>query len=80
MAHGAPLVATAAGARGLEEGAGSAFLQADSPEAFGECLVGLLRDPAEAEALAARGAAFAGEYYRRNVEALAAVVNARSPR
>lgn len=79
MAHGAPLVATASGARGLEEGAGAAFLQADSPEAFSECLVGLLRDPVQAEALAARGAAFAGEYYRRNVQALAAAVSAKSP-
>jgi glycosyltransferase involved in cell wall biosynthesis len=74
MAHGAPLVATVSGARGLEQGAGTAFLQADTPEAFSECLVGLLRDPAHAEALAARGAAFADEYYRRNVQALAVAV------
>ena len=79
MAHGAPLVATGSGARGLEEGAGAAFLQADSPEAFSACLVGLLENPSEAEALAARGAAFAAEYYRRNVEALAAAVNAKRP-
>jgi glycosyltransferase involved in cell wall biosynthesis len=79
MAHGAPLVATVTGARGLEEGAGTAFLQADTPEAFSECLIGLLRDPVHAETLAARGAAFAGEYYRRNVRALAAAVNGASP-
>jgi glycosyltransferase involved in cell wall biosynthesis len=78
MAHGAPLVATVSGARGLEDGAGAAFLQADSPEAFSECLVGLLRNPVQAEALAARGAAFVGEYYRRNVQALAAAVNGTS--
>jgi len=79
LAYGAPLVATDSGARGLEEGAGVAFLQADSPEAFSQCLVGLLRDSAQAEALAARGAAFAGQYYRRNVEALAAAVSAERP-
>jgi hypothetical protein len=67
LVHGAPLVTTASGARGLEEGAGTAFLQADSAEDFAEHLVQLLRGPAGAEALAARGGAFAGRYYQRNL-------------
>jgi glycosyltransferase involved in cell wall biosynthesis len=79
LAHGAPLVTTSSGARGLEDGAGpgpgAAFLQADSHEAFGECMIRLLQDPTQADRLAERGAGFAAEYYRRNVQALADVVN-----
>lgn len=80
LAHGAPLVTTASGARGLEEGAGTAFLQADSAGEFGEHLVQLLREPAQAEALAGRGAEFASRYYRRNLQALADVVNGTGSR
>jgi glycosyltransferase involved in cell wall biosynthesis len=75
LRHGRPLVTTASGARGLEEGVGTAFLQADSPEEFGQCLVDLLRDPALATALAQRAAAFARSYYQRSLQALADVVN-----
>jgi hypothetical protein len=38
-------------------------------------MVRLLQDPTQADRLAERGAAFAAEYYRRNVQALADVVN-----
>lgn len=71
---------TRSGARGLEEGAGVAFLQADSPEAFGECLVRVLRDGAQAKTFAERGAAFAVEYYHRSVQALARAVNSTATR
>ena len=80
LAHAAPLVTTASGARGLEEGAGVAFLQANSPEEFGERLVQLLREPVQAGALAGRGAAFASRYYERNLQALADVVNGTGAR
>jgi glycosyltransferase involved in cell wall biosynthesis len=80
LAHAAPLVTTASGARGLEEGAGVAFLQANSPEEFGEHLVQLLREPVQAGALAGRGAAFASRYYERNLQALADVVNGTGAR
>ena len=80
LAHAAALVTTASGARGLEEGAGVAFLQANSPEEFGERLVQLLREPGQAGALAERGAAFAGRYYERNLQALADVVNGTGAR
>jgi glycosyltransferase involved in cell wall biosynthesis len=75
LVHGAPLVTTASGARGLEDGAGTAFLQAASAEEFAERLVQLLQEPARAEALAERGGAFAGRYYQRNLRALADVVS-----
>jgi glycosyltransferase involved in cell wall biosynthesis len=80
LAHGVPLVTTASGARGLEEAAGVAFLQAESAGDFGECLVQLLREPAQREALAGRGAAFASRYHQRNLQALADVVNGAGAR
>jgi polysaccharide biosynthesis protein PslH len=80
LRHGRPLVTTAAGARGLEEGAGAAFLQAGSAEEFGELLVELLRDPAKAAALAEDAAEFARRYHQRSLQALADVVNGATPR
>ena len=75
LLHGAALVTSASGARGLEDGAASAFLLAESAEEFGDYLAELLREPTRREALAARGAAFAGRYHERNLQALADVVN-----
>jgi polysaccharide biosynthesis protein PslH len=80
LVHGVPLVTTGSGARGLEEGAGAAFLQAESAGEFGECLVQLLREPARGKALAERGAAFAIRYYQRNLQVLADVVNGTGAR
>jgi glycosyltransferase involved in cell wall biosynthesis len=74
LLHGRPLVTTASGGRGLEDGAGSAFLQATSAEEFADRLVELLRNPAEATALAARATAFAHTYHERNLQALAEAV------
>jgi glycosyltransferase involved in cell wall biosynthesis len=79
LRYGRPLVATAAGARGLEAGAERAFLQADSPDEFAERLIRLLLQPTEAQALAQRAGAFAEEYYRQNLQALADVMLARPP-
>lgn len=76
LLHGRPLVTTAPGARGLEAGAGAAFRQAESAEEFGARLVELLRDPAQAAALALRATEFARDYHRRNLQALADVVSA----
>jgi len=76
LLHGRPLVTTASGARGLEAGAGAAFRQAESAEEFGARLVELLRDPAQAAALALRATEFARDYHRRNLQALADVVSA----
>jgi hypothetical protein len=80
LLHGVPLVTTASGARGLEEGVGAAFLQAGSAEEFSECLIRLLREPAQSEALAGRGASFARRYHQRNLQALADVVNGAGTR
>ena len=75
LLHGRPLVTTPSGARGLEEGAGAAFLQAGSAEEFGASLVELLREPARGAALAECGAEFARRYHQRNLQALADAVN-----
>jgi hypothetical protein len=78
LLHGRPLVTTASGARGLEDGAGTAFLQAGSAQHFAGLVVELLRDPERRAALAARAAEFARHYHRRNLQALADVVSRRA--
>jgi len=80
LLHGAALVTSASGARGLEDGAASAFLLAESAEEFGDYLAELLREPTRREALAARGAAFASRYHERNLQVLADVVNGAGTR
>jgi glycosyltransferase involved in cell wall biosynthesis len=74
LLHGRPLVTTASGARGLEDGADHAFRQATDPEDYAEQLAGLLLEPARAAALAACGLEFARGYHQRMVGALADVV------
>ena len=76
LLHGRPLVTTASGARGLEDGSGVAFREAASAEDFGGYLVELLRDPAQAGALAERALVFARAYHDRNLQALADAVSA----
>jgi glycosyltransferase involved in cell wall biosynthesis len=80
LRHGRPLVTTASGGRGLEEGAGTAFLQAGSAEQFGDLLVELLRDPKGRAALGERAVDFARRYHQRNLQALADVVDASTAR
>jgi polysaccharide biosynthesis protein PslH len=80
LRHGRPLVTTPAGARGLEQGGGVAFSQAESATEFAAAIIELLRDPARAAALAQRAVAFVEEYHRRNLKVLAEVVNGALPR
>jgi glycosyltransferase involved in cell wall biosynthesis len=74
LLHGRPLVTTVSGARGLEEGAGSAYLVADSAEEFAGHLIGLLRDAGRRAALGRAAAAFGREQHQRNLRALARAV------
>jgi glycosyltransferase involved in cell wall biosynthesis len=76
LLHGRPLVTTASGARGLEDGAGAAFRQADAAQAFGEAVIELLTAPAQATSLAGRALEFARAYHQRQQRALADVVQA----
>lgn len=56
LAHGRPVVSTAAGMEGLDlAGGDSGVLRADGPEAFAAACRGLLDDPARARELGARG-------------------------
>jgi glycosyltransferase involved in cell wall biosynthesis len=80
LQHGRPLVTTASGARGLEDGAQGSFRQAGSAAEFSDVLIELLRNPAQAAALGLRAAEFARLYHRRNLQALADVVTAPAPR
>jgi glycosyltransferase involved in cell wall biosynthesis len=80
LLHGRPLVTTASGARGLEDGAASAYRRAESAEEFSAMLVELLRDPAQAAVLALRATEYARDYHRRNLQALADVVSAPAAR
>lgn len=74
LLHGRPLVTTASGGRGLEDGAGAAFRQATEPEEFAAQLAELLLDRAKAATLSACALEFARGYHRRMVGALAEVV------
>ncbi len=66
-----PVVATSAGSRGLEDGAGKAFLLADDPVAFGEAVVDILSNPGRARSLARAAHEFAAEWNRDNLRSLA---------
>ena len=74
LLHGRPLVTTASGGRGLEDGAGRAFRQADDPEDYAEQVAALLLDRAQAAELGACALEFARNYHERQVRALAEVV------
>ena len=80
LRHGRPMVTTASGARGLEEGAGSAFLQAGTADEFAHLLIDLLRNPDRAAALAAGSREFAHRYHQQNLDSLAGVVRTASAR
>jgi hypothetical protein len=59
FAHQRPVVATSAGAEGLEVTAGRHLLIADSPGDFAACCGRLMRDPALGRRLASQGTEFA---------------------
>ena len=59
FAHQRPVVATSAGAEGLEVTAGRQLLIADSPGDFAACCGRLMRDPALGRELASQGTEFA---------------------
>lgn len=73
LSFGKPLVTTAEGARGLESGAGRAFLLADDAPAFAGSVVRLLTDRQAARALAQAGRSFLEELNGANRAAIAAL-------
>lgn len=75
LRRGRPLVTTASGARGLETGAGTAFLQAESAEEFARHAVAVLRDREQAIAIGEAAWRFSRACHRSNLEALAEIVS-----
>jgi glycosyltransferase involved in cell wall biosynthesis len=75
LRHGRPLVTTPSGGRGLDDGAGTVFLQAQSAEAFADHVVGLLQSPDRRAELARRAADFARRHRERSIHALAEVLD-----
>ncbi len=63
LAHGKAVVTTACGAEGLEDGAGAAFLLADSLGHLGQEVIRVLRDPRLRQKLERNAAAFAREQF-----------------
>jgi glycosyltransferase involved in cell wall biosynthesis len=63
LAMEAPVVATTVGAEGLPVEPDQHLLMADDPAAFADAVLRLLTRPAEAEALARRGAAYVRERF-----------------
>lgn len=76
LAYGKPLVTTSAGARGLSEGTGKAFLVADAPEEFASAVVNVLCDPGLSKTLSQNAYDFAVRWNERNLAALNDLLNA----
>jgi glycosyltransferase involved in cell wall biosynthesis len=62
LGHGMPLVSTPAGARGLEHGAGEAYLLAESDIEFVDAVIGLLSDMDLAVRLSREACSFARKW------------------
>jgi polysaccharide biosynthesis protein PslH len=75
LAHAKATVATTAGARGFHDGAGEAYLCADSAADFARSLKTLLRRPADVERLEAAARNYHAHYNREMRRRLAEVVN-----
>ena len=69
FAHEVPVVSTTVGAEGLDVRAGEDCVLADTPEAFAEACVRLLRDPIEAARLVANARALAATHDAARIRA-----------
>jgi glycosyltransferase involved in cell wall biosynthesis len=63
LAAGTPVVTTSYGNEGIGAAPGRDLLAADTPQAFAEGVIAVLRDPALAERLAVNGRGFVGRNY-----------------
>lgn len=70
LGHECPLVSTSVGCRGLEEGKGIAYLQADSSEEIGSTIIEILRNPELASRLSLGAREFIDHYNRRYYRSL----------
>jgi hypothetical protein len=76
MLHGKALVTTPCGARGITDGAGSAFLVGETSRDLARCLVRLLVDTQARKELSAAALRYAQRYNRRQVQNLELAVSA----
>jgi glycosyltransferase involved in cell wall biosynthesis len=74
LGQGKALVTTPAGARGIADGGGTAFLVGGSAEELAAHLIGLLRDQGARESLKGAALAYAERWNRRQLAALEGVV------
>jgi glycosyltransferase involved in cell wall biosynthesis len=77
LAAGRPLVTTACGARGLLAGAGQAYLMADDPADFADCVIQLLKDPARRARLADAARTFARQFNAAQLDELSGLIGER---
>ncbi len=70
LGHAKPLVTTAIGARGIEDGSDTAFLLRNSPEEFAQGVIDLLTNDYKARALAEEAYRYAREYKEKQMVAL----------
>jgi len=75
LSHGIPLVTTSIGAEGIEDGAGSAFLVADSEESFIKSVVDILSNPSLFHSLSKGACDYAEKYNEKNLESLLALLH-----
>ena len=63
LAAGTPVVTTSFGNEGISARPGEELLVADTPEAFADAVISLLRDEAEADRIAVNGSAFVARHF-----------------
>ncbi len=80
MLHGKALVTTLSGARGIGDGAGTAFLTGENPRELAACVIRLLVDEEARKQLAAAGLRYAEGYNERQVRSLATVISTAGAR
>jgi len=75
LGHAKPVVSTSVGARGLDQAGKRAFLVADTPVEFSECVINVLKDSRLSEQLSAAAYDYAEEWNNKSIVELAAVLN-----
>ena len=75
LGRGMPMVTTPSGARGLEAGAGTAFLVADAPADLADAVVRVLVDPTIAERLSGEARRFSQRWNAAQLDELRRILS-----
>lgn len=78
LGYGRPVVASPAGSRGLEEGAGKAFLVGESPREFADAVVKIAQNPTFARSLAQSAYQFVELWNAESLRELSEVLTIKS--